>query len=1092
MLVWIVGVVGATAADQGYLRMPDIHGDTLAFIAEGDVWVAPSVGGTARRLTVDDGYERFVHFSPDGSKLAFTATYHGNDEVYVVDVAGGQPERLTWHPSWDHVVGFDPEGHVIFASPRREPHGRSELYRVPVDGGEPVRLPVGWAARVAMDEDSGMWAFNRIERAHRTWKRYRGGQAQDVWVGNPAEGFEPITDFPGTDAFPMWHDGALVFVSDEGGTANLWTMQPDGSGRVQLTDHTGFDVRWPGMGPSGRVAYMLAGSVRVYDPRDDSDVEVAIRLPTDRVVATERLADAGRFGTSADISPNGDRIAYVTRGDVFSVPADPHGVVVPIDVGSGSRQRGAAYGPDGTEVAYITDVSGEEALVVADAWGRGQPEVVVAFDRGWHFPPVWSPDGTWLAWSDDAMRLWAVRREGGEPILVHQAQQHEVRHFRFSPDGRYLAYDSADRRDYSSVFVYDLQAGQEHRITGSTTDDGSPVWSPDGRFLYFLGERAMDPVPGRRDFETVHVATSQPYLVVLSADDGGHPFRPASGLPPADPDASARGKKKKEKKDTDDDVVTVRIDWDGIGGRVVEVPMAPGRYSEPFVTDEGLFVLSSPLVGLLGQGGLGAGDPQVDLVAFDFEDRELRTVVAGVQAAKLSGDREHLLVVRSLSELSVVGSAIPGDPMGDGALSDGAVALDGVVVEVDPRAEWAQIFGEAWRLMRDFHWDQAMTGIDWPALRERYGALLPRLSTRDDLRDLMGELIGELATSHTYVWGGDTPRAEDRTRSSIGMLGARLAREGTAFKVLEVYEADPADGVRSPLAEPGVDIEAGDYILAIDGRPVDDRPIGAHLVGRAGKPVLVTTHDRPGVDGAREVVVVPLASDGELRYADWTRRNRDYVLAQTDGTVGYIHVPNMGARGLIAFDRWYSPQVDMDGLIVDVRWNGGGFVSQLLVERLGRTILGYHRSRGGGVWSYPYRARRGPFVVVTNQLAGSDGDNFPAAIQTQGLAPVIGMRSWGGVVGIRGDKRLVDGGMLTQPEYAGWWPRYDGWGLENHGVDPDIVVDNLPHDVARGIDAQLDRAIEEVRRRIAEEPPVDFDFGPPPDKSREAFEARER
>ena len=524
----------------------------------------------------------------------------------------------------------------------------------------------------------------------------------------------------------------------------------------------------------------------------------------------------------------------------------------------------------------------------------------------------------------------------------------------------------------------------------------------------------------------------------------------------------------------------MEIDLDGLEQRTIALPVQPGIYANIQASADKVFFIEIQHLGMAEPGDLSGRESS--LMAYDLEDEEASLFAAGVGGYELAADGGKLLLLRSGGGLSVVGAS---SPPGASGLEEGAVDLSGITLRIDPAEEWRQIFYEGWRHMRDFHWDQTLQGLNWEAIRDQYAALLPRLATRDDLRDLMGELIGELATSHTYVWGGDYFRGAPW--SSVGLLGADLELADGAWRVARIYRGDPADGQRSPLDRPGVDVAEGDYILAVNNRPLDTSlPYPASLLGMAGKPVLLTVSDRPELSGARQVVVTPMSSERDLRYADWVRRNREYVAEQTGGTVGYLHIPDMGARGLIAFDRWFYAQLDKQGLVVDARWNGGGFVSQLMVERLQREVVHFGRSRGGAVYTYPERVLNGPFVVLTNEHAGSDGDIFPASIQRLGLAPVIGTRSWGGVIGIRADKRMTDGGGLTQPEYA-LWRTGDGWAIENHGVDPDIVVQDLPQELGRGEDAQLDRAIEEVLELIEAHPPIVPEFGPAPDKSRDAF-----
>lgn len=1075
-----LALIAPSLAAPGYLRTPDLHGDQLAFSAEGDLWLAPAAGGDAIRLTRHVGVESHPRFSPDGSRIAFTASYDGNAEVYVVEASGGEPLRITWDPSHDEIVGWIDAETLVFRSNRAEPHGRHELFTVPATGGDPVRMPLGWAALLSVDPESGRYAFNRISREYRTWKRYRGGTAQDIWVGHPDEAdYQKVTDFDGTDAFPMWHGGRIYFVSDLGGTSNLWSMAADGSDRTQHTSHTEWDVRWPAMGDDGRIAYMLAGDVWIFDPASGSDAVAAIELPSDRSRTRTRYPDPSSTFTWAHISPDGDRVLYTTRGEIFSVPVE-EGVTLPITSGSGSRESWGAFSPDGERVVFVTDRDGEEAIVSADAWGRGDERVIVpAGEAGWHFPPSFSPRGDQIAWSDHTQTLWVAPADGsGTPRKVATAEQEEIRHYRWSPDGRWLAYDMVDRQNLRSVWIWDRTEGRSHRVTGASTDDHSPAWDPKGRYLYFVGERHVSPMIGRRDFSYVVSSSSRPYAMLLRPDVEV-PFLDRAGAPPPvapEEDRKTRKKKKRKKKlgieDEADGVEPIQITFEGISERTVRFPIDHGTYDDLSASEDTVYLMSYTPRGMNDQ--LEDSKPGGKLLAFDLDEEEVSTVKDGVGGYELSSDGETLLM------LSRGGSLL----VGDGHSDPEPVDLSGIVLELDPREEWAQIFHEGWRHMRDFYWDASMGGVDWAAQRDRYASLLPRLSNRSDLRDVMGELIGELATSHTYVWGGDE---EARPRVSIGLLGAELVREGDAYRVAQIFRGDPADEVRSPLAEPGVGLSEGDYILKINQRPFPaELPYTAALHGLAGRSVLLTVNDRNSTRGARDVIVTPMRSERSLRYADWVRRNREQVEAASGGRFGYVHIPDMSTRGLVQFERWFYPQLDKEGLVVDVRWNGGGFVSQLILERLRRPVVSFDRARGGGIYTYPAAVLNGPFVVLTNEHAGSDGDIFPASVQAEGLAPVIGMRSWGGVVGIRADKQMTDGGGLTQPEYAFWWPAH-GWGIENHGVDPDIEVQNLPQELAEGTDSQLLRGLTELEALWKASPPIVPDFGPAPDRSRGAF-----
>jgi tricorn protease len=882
----------------------------------------------------------------------------------------------------------------------------------------------------------------------------------------------------------MWHDGEVVFLSDQGGTANLWRMAPDGTGRTPLTDFTTWDVRWPAMGPDGTVVFTVGADLHRYDPATDEVVRIAVDLPSDRVLTRTRYRAGGKDLQGLDLAPDGERLLVEVRGELFSVPVK-EGVTLPVTRGTGARERGASYGAEGKRVYFWSDAGREDALHRKDAWGRGEAEVIREGEAGpWPYALHPSPDGDWLAWVDSDDDLRVMPAGGGQARVADHGEHRRPRHLAWSPDGRWLAYVKALANKQFSIFVYDTEAGEAHAVTDRWTEDHSPAWDPDGRYLYFVSGRAHNPVLGNLDFQNVEVRHEKLYALLLTAD-APHPLRRDAGLPPA-AEAEEEGEDAAEDPGEDpeggDDPAPVTIDLEGIASRVVELPVDFGDHAALQATASHLFFVSNPLQGMAeGPEIFAEPEPRAVLMSYSLEDREATPFVAGISAYDLEPGAGKLAVMKRRGQVFVVDAAAPPGE----ALAEGKVDLGDAVVELDPRAEWAQVYWEAWRQMRAFYWDPGLGGLDWPAIGERYATLLPRLTSRADLGDLVGQLYGEASTSHSYVFGGDPGKQVPRV--PVGLLGAELEREDDAYRIARILRGDPADRVRSPLDEPGADADAGDYILAVAGRPVADAPnLHALLAGLAGKQVLLTVADDPGGEKRREVLVTPLRSDRDLRYVDWVRRNREYVAAQTDGKIGYVHVPDMSKDGLIAFNKWFYPQLDREGMIVDVRFNGGGFVSQMLLERLRRPLLAYDRTRSGAIDTYPARTLNGPFVVLTNQNAGSDGDIFPQAVQLEGLAPVIGTRSWGGVVGITGLRPLQDGGLVTQPMVA-WWDPREGWGVENHGVEPDIEVQNLPQDEARGVDAQLDRGIAEVLRLHAAEPPQEPDFGPVPPRTREAY-----
>jgi len=1101
-LVWLAAVPALSGA-AGYYRYPDIHADRVVFGAEGDLWLAAANGGAAFRLTTHPGTEYFPCFSPDGRWIAFTGEYDGNRDVYLIQSEGGIPRRLTWHPAADEVVGWTPDGvKVLFRSSREDPNG-TELFAVPAAGGDPEKLPLGWASRIDMDPATGLWAFNRSTWEGATWKRYRGGTAPTIWVGSPTKAdFRCVTTFTGLNAYPMWHGDRIYFLSDQGGTANIWSMRADGSDRRPHTRFTEWDVRWPAMGSGGKIVFTLGADLHLLDLTDDKVRKLDIDLPSEQILTRTRYPEAARSLTWLDLSPKADRLAVVTRGEIFSVPVKD-GVTLPVSRGSGARESWAGFSPDGKRLVYVSDATREEEIRTIDAWGRGEPKVIQpAGESGWHFPPVFSPDGKWIAYADQTQSLYVMPAEGGASWLVDRSPQAEIREYTWSPDGRWLAYAKALRNDYASIFIFDTQEKKSHAVTGPTTNDRSPAWDPEGRYLYFVSDRSMNPILGGQDLQNLEAKNSV-LLMALLRKDVRNPFANLAGLPDSDQDKTAKAEKNQAEPKATDDKATpgggteaagkkdeevekppkpVVIDLAGLAERIVQLPVERGVYGNLGATAKSLFFLSFPIKGMAeGTGLFEEGSPDATLMVFELEKKKPKPFLSGVSAYLLAAKADKAAVMKTRGEIYVVDT---GAPPGD--LSEAKVSMNSVVVELDPRQEWEQMYYEGWRHQRDFFWDPALGGLDWKAVRDRYATLLPRLGTREDLRDLLGELIGELNNSHTYVFGGDP--GVRVARVTTGLLGADLKREGDFYKVVRIFRGDPADNVRSPLQDPGVEVAEGNYILAINHAPFPaGQPCWASFDNLAGKEVVLTVNAKPALEGSRDVVVKLMASEEDLRYSDWVRRNREYVAAKTGGRIGYIHLPNMGSEGLIEFNTWFYPQLDKEGMVVDVRWNGGGFVSQMILERFRRKVLSFDRARGGGVSTYPYRTLNGPFVVLTNEFAGSDGDIFPAAVQLERLAPVIGMRSWGGVVGIRGDKLLVDGGFLTEPEFA-WWDPKQGWDLENRGVVPDIEVQNLPQDLARGLDAQLDRAIAEVLKLHQAQPPVKPEFGPVRPRTRQAFE----
>lgn len=1080
----VVLITAATAlADPAYIRQPDLHGNQLVFCAESDLWVASSDGSGAHRLTTHVGDESAPAFSPDGKWIAFSAVYGGNGDVYIVPAAGGKPQRLTWHPDRDTVIGWTPDGqNVIFRSLRASPVGGQRLFSIDLKGGDAQELPLGWASRIDMDKDSGRWAFTRNNRENRSWKRYRGGLTSDIWVGHPDRAdFHIVTEFEGMDHFPMWHGGRIWFLSDKGGTSNLWSITPEGGDRKQHTKFDTWDIRWPALADDGRIVFTKAADIYIFDPVSDQVQKVDIDLGSELNLTRKRYVDANTSVSEIAIAPEGDRLAVVVRGEIFSVPTE-EGVTLPISGGTPERERSVVYGPKGEKVLYLTEAGIEEEVHAKDAWGRGEAQVVQKAHEGvWHYQPVYSPDGQKVAYSDNSYELFVMNADGSGRHGADKGTEGEIRHYEWSPDGRWLAYSKTLPNEFGSIYVYDTQEKRVHEVTGPQTNDRAPAWDPDGRYLYFLSDREINPLLGELDFNVVEMKNDRLYMVLLRKDVE-NPLRELAGLPPVESAKEDDAKKDDEEKKNEDTPDPIKIDIAGLQQRVVELPIPSGRYQNLKATSAHLFYVSEPARGMAETGSFfNPSGPANTLMSFSLEDKEAKAFAENIAGYQLAAKGVKMAIQKAGGVYVVATAAPPG-----AALAESQVDLSGIAVELDPRGEWTQIFNESWRQMRDFYWDEKMSGVDWDDLRKQYGSLLPRLAGRADLTDLLVQLSGEMNTSHTYVFGGDSGVKVPRV--ATGLLGAVLQRENDqAFRVVRIYRGAAPDRECSPLDIPGVDIDEGDFILAVNGKPIAaGRPFHAYMENLAGKDVVLTVGDKPEIKDSRKVVVVPIGHDYELQYADWVRQNREYVAEKTGGKMGYIHVPNMSGRGMIEFNTWFYPQLDKEGMVVDMRWNGGGSYSQIMLERFRRQVTSFSYYRGGAVGKYPYDVLNGPIVVLVNESSSSDGDIFPQAVQLEGLAPVIGMRTWGGVNGITDLRPLVDGGLTTQSQVA-WWDPKDGWGLENRGVVPDIEVMAMPQDVAVGKDKQLDRGLEELLRLHRENPPQKPDFKESMRRSRDSY-----
>ena len=1071
----------AHAQESHLMRFADVSASQIVFTFEDDLWLVPISGGEARRVTSHAGIERYAKFSPDGQTLAFTAEYDGGQDVYVMSVHGGEPTRLTYHPARDKVLGWTPDGaQVLFRSAREFPSRAERSYLVSLDGGMPAALPVDRAGLATLSPDGAWLAFNRQTREDRTWKRYQGGKAQDIWLANLATSeFYRITDWAGTDNFPMWVGDRIYFTSDRNhGTLNLFEYSTQTGEIRPLTDYADYDVKYPSAGP-GWLVFQYAESLHLLEIATGVVTQVPLSVPSDGVQMRASYEGVDDHVRAFRLSPTGQRLLIDARGELVDLPVEDEGQARVLLESSASREKQAAGSPDGKWVAFLSDRSGEEEVYLMPASGEGSWRQLTTEGLGFRMHLVWSPDSRFLLFADKFMRLNLLDVLTNERIVLDQSSFDEgwerwgIQDYVWSPDSRWVAYSKMETNMNESVFLYSLDTGERVRVTADATQDWSPSFDPEGRYLYFLSNRSFDPVMGLVDQNHVYLDITRAYAVVLKAGEPS-PFAPEDPRDPGIPDDPDDGKKKKD-KGKDEAAATV-IDVAGLDRRTVAVPgIEAGRYYRLEATSDGFLYLAMPedvfskYTAVTDETRSG-----YDLYGYDLEEEETEKLGSGIGNYHLSADGEKL-VYRKDKAFHVVDAG--------GELEDAeAVDLSRVRIRVDRRAEFQQIFDEAWRVQRDWFYDEGMHGLDWGATWAKYNRFVPSCGNRGDLNYLIGEMIGELNIGHSYVWGGDYPDGGERV--STGMLGARFdTPEGSPFhRFAHVYPGTPWDPSEvSPLTQLGCDIRDHDYLIAIDGQQVASSDnVYAYLQDKAGRMVSVTTNRTPTADGATTCQVEPLSNEYSLMYREFVEIRRAHVEAASNGEIGYIHIPNMGEAGLSEFAKGWFPQVHKRGLVIDVRYNGGGFVADMIIDRIERRVWSMTQPREGVSGRNPERTFSGPIVVLINADSGSNAEFFAEAMKRKGLATVMGTRTWGGSIGIEPHQDLVDGGLTTPPGF-GLYGLDGTWLIEGWGVEPDIVVWNAPADILRGVDTQLDAAIANVNERLAAPIPAPPEY---PDKSK--------
>ena len=1076
------------------LRFPDIRGDRVVFTYAGDLWTAPSSGGSAMHLTTHPGVEVFGKFSPDGKWIAFTGQYDGDEQVYVVPTSGGEPRQLTFYPArgplpprwgWDNqVFGWTKDSkRIIFRSLRDSwslPIAR--LYTVSIDGGPSTVLPMPNAGSGDLSPNNDEIVYSPQSRDFRSEKRYGGGQANQLYIFNlSSNAARRITEGPRPTRDAMWIGDNIYFNSDRDGHFNLYVYNVPSGRTTQVTANRPWDVRWPSSDNENQIVYELNGELQVLDARTKKSTPISINVPDEGNARRPSRVSASNLIESVGLSPKGERALFVARGDIFTAPTEK-GPTRNLTDSSGAHDKWPSWSPDGSQIAFISDKSGEEELYLIPQDGSKPAEQITNGGTAMRYAPEWAPDGKRIAFSDKDGKLFVLTLADRKIVEVTDSPRGQIRDYTWSPRGNFLAFTMANQNQFSSVYVWSASDGQLRRVTEENYNSYNPAWDPQGNYLYFLSDREFTPQLSNIEF---NYATNRPtYIYALALrKDVKHPFPPESDevtISKTDdapkPAASPAPDKPAEPP------ATMTIDFDNIAQRVARVPVNADNYF-------GLSAKTGHLLYTIGGGGYYGrqSDRTPSLRIYSLKDRKETTLFDDIRGYVLSDDGSKILVAQASGY-----TLYDETPLGP---TRKPVATTGLYVDRVPVEEWNQIFNEVWRRYRDWFYVSNMHGYDWVALREQYKPLLKYVGHRSDLNYVISEMISELTVQHAYIDGGDF-QIPPRPRS--GLPGARFEFDQQAgrYRIAKIFEGENSEDLyRSPLTEVGVNASAGDYVLAIDGEELKatDDPYRL-LRNKADNPVQLTLNKVPSMQGARTVSYRPITDEQNLIYLDWVDHNREKVSKATNGRVGYLHVPDMGANGIREFIKWYYPQLRKEALIVDVRANGGGNVSRMLIERLRRKVLALNYSRTNDeAATYPDGVFIGPMVALLDENSASDGDIFPAMFREAGLGPLIGKRSWGGVVGITNRGQLIDGGVVNVPEF-GFTNKTGEWIIEGYGVDPDIEVDNDPQSLIAGKDPQLERAIAEVMAKLKQ--PVKLPPKPaPPVKtidSRRTSKATER
>jgi tricorn protease len=1083
VLALLLVVAGVCVADENpplLLHHPTISATQIVFVYAGDLWSVPRAGGVATRLTAGVGTASLPVFSPDGSEIAFTGEYDGNADVYVIAASGGTPRRLTYHPAADNVIGWTRDGKsVLFASERNSYSFFNRLYTVSRDGGFPTELPLPGGAEGSYSPDGKEIAYVPLDHAFEIWKRYRGGRSSKVWIAKLADSSVTAIPRENTNDFnPMWVDERVFFISDRAGAMSLFSYDTKTKSVAVALKNDGLDFKYASAGP-GAIAIEQFGAIWLYDLKSGAAHKVEIRISGDLPQLRTRYENVGNRIRNADISPTGLRAVFEARGEILTVPAE-RGDIRNLTNTPGADERYPAWSPDGKSIAYFSDQSGEEQLYVKNQNGQGDAQKIDLGTPGsFFFFPTWSPDSKKIAYTDKRLNLWYVDLEKKTPVKVFHDRftgPEQIFKAAWSPDSKWLAYTGQEVSHMRSVWLYSLETGKSERVTDAMSDSVSPVFDKSGKYLYFLSSTDAGPTKDTSMLSYDRPVTSNVYVVVLRKDLPS-PLAPLSdeeGEGKADAaktDAKAGGAEKEKEKDKPP--VVVKVDFEKIGQRILAMPIPARNYTELIAGKEGvLFLVEGPLVAPLN------GPDTLSAHRFELKTRRTDRLVENILAFYVSADGEKLLyrhagppqpgggaAAQAWSIAPLPAAPLPGAPGASGGAGGGNPAgaknlnLAAMEVRIEPMVEWKELYHEAFRLERDFFYDANFHGLDLAGTEKKFAAYLPGVGSRDDLNYIFKETMGELTVGHLFVRGGEGPEMK---RIPVGLLGADYKIENGRYRFARVYDGENWNPqLHAPLTQPGVNVVEGEYLLAVNGKEVrGSDEVYSFFEETAGKSTLLRVGPSADGSGAREVSVVPVESEMGLRELAWVEGNRRKVEQLSNGKLAYIYLPDTASGGYTYFNRYFFSQAGKDGAVVDERFNGGGTNTDYILDYLRRTLMNYRTTRDGEDMTTPVSLIRGPKAMIINEYAGSGGDAMPWHFRQAKVGTLVGKRTWGGLVGFFGPgESLMDGGTVTAPSRGFWTPNND-WEVENHGIAPDVEVEQDPKLVREGHDPQLERTVE--------------------------------